>query len=66
MALEKGISMIRILEISENVTKITEVGVWTKEGWKSQKLNIRLFANSYRKNIAKYLFRIVQRLYLGK
>ena len=58
--------MMRTFEIPEDFTKITEVGVWTREGWKSQTLDIPLFANSYRENIAKYLLRIVQRLYLGK
>lgn len=57
---------MRTFEIPEDFTKITEVGVWTREGWKSQTLDIPLFANSYRENIAKYLLRIVQRLYLGK
>lgn len=50
------------IEIPEGATKITEVGVWTKEGIKSQKLDIRLFANSYRDNIVNKLIRIIWHL----
>lgn len=56
---------MREFEIPKDITKITEVGAWTKEGWKSQELDIPLFANSYRKNIMNYLLRIIERLYLS-
>lgn len=46
--------------------KITEVGVWTKGGWKSQKLDIPLFANSYREKIANKLLSLIWHLYLSE
>lgn len=53
------------LEIPEDITRITEVGVWTTSGLKSQKVNIQLFANSYREKIANKLLSLIWHLYLS-
>lgn len=55
-----------MIEKLKNKSKITEVGVWIGNRWRSQKCNIVVFPGRFlRRKVAKKLRKIVEKLWLG-